>query len=608
MSGKREHFNELFYHWRLDKAKKEEDILLTAIDISGYAELDLDLRKINEDFKDSNSLKFKELERRGKRGLGTLLYCKFMVEDYLQSLEPENKDEKILLEAIMLNLEGLYLQGQVETQTKLNSLIANCNLWLDNHTSNRSNNEHIKSLCYALFMLLKILDISLKGLDSWSKSLAKPFIKLELLEKDTENLLKKTEEKLTLIEAQIVPKDEHSPPKNLAEYLNQNYLQRIEKEPRYNHDALLEKVSLLEIAVQNVEKLSQILKKRETIKFNSQLIQSLLFSLEENERRVLGRKYFLELIAENNNSFTELMGNIGEEAKMSLVKKITQLRNPDNYQKVSSSMQYAASWITAIPASALRLTVPQTWQETVVSIVPATLDSECKCELRILVEKYLKDLNQDLKITEERVKECMEHNLASQEQYEKFINDATPKTIEIINEASKAMLDGLIEYRNLLKLAFIMQQKLKEIKNLDTRVQEFLHQYDGFLVKISNFFAKFFSFFKTETAKLVDEVYETQLGLQSLKEEYQKNFKIACEQFKKNSPMPLNLEDHLIAQTKEVMKQAGSDEKISAKKQNIYHSIKVIRQGFFSLKQEPCPTIEEPDELLSRIPQTDCYQ
>ena len=45
-------------------------------------------------------------------------------------------------------------------------------------------------------MLLKILDISLKGLDSWSKSLAKPFIKLELLEKDTENLLKKTEEKL----------------------------------------------------------------------------------------------------------------------------------------------------------------------------------------------------------------------------------------------------------------------------------------------------------------------------------------------------------------------------------------------------------------------------
>ncbi|WED42450.1 hypothetical protein [Legionella cardiaca] len=588
MTGKIELIKDFFNHWRQDNAKKEEDILLTAIDFVIYLEDGVDLKKINEEFIDTKSPKYNALDRYRKRGFGALVYCKFILQEYLKNLTTANMDEIAVLEKIAQNLEDLYLSSRTETQKKINNLTDSYHLWLSNYARAKLNDRQIQPLCYSLYILLKILNISLKGLDSWSKGLARPFIDLGWLDAEVEGLLTETRDTLSLLEMEMERNKRagDSPPENLTEYFNQRYLQLINQHPIYSYDCLEESISLLEHALRQVEKLGQLLKKRELIKAKIKSTESLLAVLEENERRIIGRKYFLELIAENNALFQELLNNTIEGTSLPLLKKIEQLKNPDNYQKLSSSVQYVTSWATILPTSALRLAVPQTWQESVVNSVPATLDSECKQELKVVAERCLKELKHELLTTKDNPKLTAEVSVSEQEQYEKFIHTASSETVSDLLTTSESMLKSLSEYKKLLKLTRITQQKFTEIKALDESTQEFLQQHDSLWTRLLSFLAKLFSFFNTETVKLVDRVRKIQSELPELKEEHHTSFQSECETAKKNMIIFPPLKECLIERAKVVVKLTGNEKRVKNKTQDIHHSFNLIEQGFFRLKQD----------------------
>ncbi|ASQ45089.1 hypothetical protein [Legionella clemsonensis] len=585
MTKRGEHFSELFYHWRLDKAKNEESVLLTVLDIDAYLQTVLDLKNIKNDFHHVTSLNYIALNRYGKREFGALVYCKFIIQDYFACA---GEEEQVLLNAIMENIDGLYIQGRVDTQTKLNSLIASCHLWLDNYTQNRVDVFQIKSLCCTLYLLLKVLEIFLKNLGGWSKQLAKPFVDLNSLIHAIDNLLAKTEERFNAINTSTLLEEKSIIPQNLAEFFDKKYLKIAATNPTERYDLLLEKVSLLKTLVTDTRAVSMTLKKRHEVEKRIQNAQALLDLMEDNARRVIGRKYFLELIEENDKYFQDVMNCLDSEEKTALLEKVEQLKKPTSSQKVYSSVQYGVSYVTALPTSAFRLTVPQDWQNYVVSVIPDTLDSQCKGELKFLIETALKKLKKTLADTETELQILAEKFPADKERYEQFIKSKiSPEVIEQMIISSEVMMNSLAMYENLLSYANKMREISKEIYALNEKIDCFLQLHNGFWVKLSNFLARFFSVFKTETAKLVGKVQAIQSELNALKQEYTSNFKKACDVYLQKQGILHPQLHHLL--TKEA-KSLGSLIEIPKKavmtKTTMHASFSHIRQCFFYLKED----------------------
>lgn len=72
--------------------------------------------------------------------------------------------------------------------------------------------------------------------------------------------------------------------------------------------------------------------------------------------------------------------------------KIEQLKNPDFYQTVSSTLLWGASWATSLGAVIYRQVTPQAVQDTVATYVPSTQDSEAKALLKELARQQLMEL------------------------------------------------------------------------------------------------------------------------------------------------------------------------------------------------------------------------
>ncbi|WP_231861924.1 hypothetical protein [Legionella hackeliae] len=584
VTGKKEYFSEQFNRWRLGEAKKEEAVLLTVLEISSYFETGIEIEQIKKDFCDTTSSRYKELDCFKKRELGALVYCKFVAQDYLQSVDQEEKE---LLESIIKNIEGLYLQNRTDTQKKLNSLTQNCNIWLDNYTKDKEDPAQIKALCSSLYLLLKILEIFLQSLSSWSKKLAGSFVDIDALIKEIGCLLIKTEVKFNQIKLLNSAKNLSPVPKNLAELFDKSYLQLLETNPVNTPDALLGKVFSLENMVSHTNRLGAVLKKRMEIKSRLQNAQSLLIALENNAHRALGRKYFLEFIEKHDKHFNELMEHLDSEVREMFLERIEQLKNPNGSQKIISSVQYGASWATALPTSALRLALPQNWQDTVSSVVPATWDSQCKDQLKGIIVGVSKDLKQDLTEVEKEVTSFNDKFAVDKTSYEQFVKEISAEVIETVSVSSNALLQSIQRYKNLLTFVFDTQEKLKEIKSLDNKVSEFLYLYDGFWVKISNFFARFCAFFKTEAAQLVDKAREIQNELRSLEKKHHDVFERVYEEYiKEQGTLHPQLQACFTKNAKAIINTIEIDTKETLANKTIHQSSVVINKGFFSVKKK----------------------
>lgn len=569
MTRKKECFEDFVIRWRSEKAQEGKN-LLAAIQLNAYIEGVLDLKQIQEDFKRSDLVKYREFDKDGKIGHGAILYCKFMVDNY----ESDNNQEQELFALISNNLQGLYSNSFVQTQEKVNDLITNCKLWLNAHVTTKKNyDDDVKALCNTLYVFLKILDVGLYNLNGWKKALANRFIDVDNLITEINSLLSLAEEKIAAVQKPAEVNDVERPPQNLAEYFTQYYLQIFKVEPIAS---LEDKVSTLKVAVKQAKKVSETFKK---------LIfaRSLLSNLLENNERIVGQKYFLDLKRENEFKFRYLMEHIEGEAKELLLENIKCLENPGGYQKISSSIQYTASWITALPTAAMRFTIPQAWQSAIINTTPATIDSECKFLLKILLEQHIAIFDKEL-ISIQTNFMFYDDSIATQKKsYEKFVQNASVNVLDSIISQSSEIIAALNDYDQLLGSTLMMRQHFQDIQDTGEDIRHFLCLYDGFLVKLSNFFAQFCSFFKTETAKLVDKVKSMQEELGTLRKEYQNLHQLSYEAFRNSAKLPQALRTSLIEKSEKIVSQIVETQKANRQAETMKQAWSRIEQRFFKL-------------------------
>ncbi|KTD22023.1 purine NTPase, putative [Legionella lansingensis] len=582
-------FRDYFTRWRLKEAKNEELRLKTAVEIANYVSSALNIEKINQELKDSYSPPYKKFASYGELNYGSLLYCKLILEVYIEDsglLRLEESEEKILLEKITYNIAGLYLESRVQTQEKLEGLVKNSTLWLEKFTANRNNPEHVKYLCCAFYVFLKTLTISLSQYYPWAKKATAKLVGIELdvFEEALKDLLEQISKKVSQLQTEILP-TVLSSPQTVAEYLNERYLQLLKQESMEDADSVLQKIDTLKDYVLKVMTLVTTLQRNHELRSQIALAQTILTILHTNEHQVTGRKYFLELLQNNEDSFKLFIANLEEDSRREVLKKIDQLKKPDGYQQMSASIQYVGSWLTALPASTMRLTMSEQTQDAVISILPQTLDSECKAYVKSLATSYIHNLGQALNQNEDQLKKLIKTLSAGQSEFEKLLTNLSAEVLPL-RAATEGTIASLEAYKQLLQLASNRQEKLREIESLDIKAAAFLSAHDSFLIKLCKFLSQFFGCFAIKEVEQVDVIKEIKRKLGLLREEYHDFFMKEIETFKETSTLSLNLKNHIVKQL-EMRNSINPGEPVTnLLSEDCTRSYTAITQRFFKLRQE----------------------
>ncbi|KTC84820.1 hypothetical protein [Legionella brunensis] len=521
-----EQFRQLFAAWRQEKASNEENYLKTAIAISRYTDNLSSIETIKRDLETCESQLYIDFDQYGgKRTLGTLLYGRLATQEYLNSLADKDSPEAQLLSTLTQTLSSLYSEPLSDLSSNLNLLLNSTNLWLNSYAIRDP--EKGQTLCRYLYTTLRIAKLRLDNNISWAHQKIAATQGIDLAEKKQQitNLLEKTEKTAKELEALLHSHEEPSAPKNLVDYFNKEFLVLLAETPEPDKLATLE--GKLNTVHDDTLQLLKARQRKAEIESEIKPIQRLVQAVITNDQKIIDRLYFVDLIKQYQTGYDLLV--VTENGKR-LAQKADSLINPDTWQQFSSTIQYSFSWLTALPTIAYRSYFSQDTQDTVASYF-VTLDSECKNDLKILAQTHLKQLEQDLSLAGEEVEKA--GLVLAKEQLKPLIAKTTDEELINLVETTETIKNVIEEYKVLLTIVTDKREKLKNIKNLSAEINEFIKIHDDFFVMISNFLSNLSPVFKTEKAKMVDEIHLFKEKLHELAENYQLALSIVREDFSK---------------------------------------------------------------------------
>ncbi|MFI4918888.1 MAG: hypothetical protein ACHP65_04970 [Legionellales bacterium] len=124
-------------------------------------------------------------------------------------------------------------------------------------------------------------------------------------------------------------------------------------------------------------------------------VRALLQKIIENNRNV-SQKYVLDLI-DNDEGYRVLMSDTSADPlNVLLLKNLEQIKHPTNTQKLVSDASWLVSCLTAPVTNYFRLHVAYSVQDAITGQLPATLDGDCKKNLKTLAETHLIALQKPL--------------------------------------------------------------------------------------------------------------------------------------------------------------------------------------------------------------------
>ncbi|ERH46300.1 purine NTPase, partial [Legionella pneumophila str. Leg01/11] len=419
-----------------------------------------------------------------------------------------------------------------------------------------------KELCADLYALLCIAKRSLKK----NEILASWFIDVHEINKKLEELLAKTEGKVESLDKILSEKLNESletsqKDRTIQDYFNERFTEILsgDEEQRAKLDKL--KVSLKEVA-DGLSGIVELRKEKATISEKIKKIEALLKIVEENDKKVAGRQYFLDLLASYKDHFNTLMSTEGGELKKQLAGKIEQLKTPDFYQTVSSTLLWGASWATSLGTVIYRQITPQAVQDRVSAYAPATLDSEAKALLQELARQQLIELKKQQSLKRDELVQRYSQLSSGSSELEKLIINATSDHLEQIaaatTETSK-VLDGYDQIEIKLK------DKLEKLKgNQFTRKQlfDFIEKNDTWIVKLSNWLAEnIHEIFKSDTARMIDKARKAQQKLGEFERQYQTEIESEKAKIENNDSLSSEMKVFLKNQFEETKKAGGMEQK-----------------------------------------------
>ncbi|HAT1823274.1 Dot/Icm T4SS effector Lem20 [Legionella pneumophila] len=576
MKSKEERFNE----WRQEKAKSEQAYIKTVPLVEEYIKSFDTLAELRNDVANPNSEKIKKMDAHKRRTLGVLLYAKLKLDEVIEKISDSDSQEKDLLIELNNTLSKAYDNPKSDAKNRVKILIETTEQLLD--IEHHSYPQLAKELCADLYALLCIAKRSLKK----NEILASWFIDVHEINKKLEELLEKTEEKVESLDKILSEKLNESletSPKDrtIQEHFNERFTEILsgDEKQRTKLDKL--KMSLKEVA-EGLSGIVELRKEKATIGEKIKKIEALLKAVEENDKKVTGRQYFLDLLASHKDHFNTLMSTEGGELKKQLAAKIEQLKNPDFYQTVSSTLLWGASWATSLGTVIYRQITPQAVQDRVSAYVPATLDSEAKALLQELARQQLIELKKQQNLKRDELVQRYSQLSSGSPELEKLITNATSDHLEQIaaatTETSK-VLDGYDQIEIKLKDNV---EKLKGNQLTRKQLSDFIEKNDTWIVKLSNWLAEnIHEIFKSDTARMIDKARKAQQKLGEFERQYQTEIESEKAKIENNDSLSSEMKVFLKNQFEETKKAGGMEQK---PQKNL--SKETLQKLFFSLLPE----------------------
>ncbi|HBD9380806.1 TPA: Dot/Icm T4SS effector Lem20 [Legionella pneumophila] len=576
MKSKEERFNE----WRQEKAKSEQAYIKTVPLVEEYIKSFDTLAELRNDVANPNSEKIKKMDAHKRRTLGVLLYAKLKLDEVIEKISDSDSQEKDLLIELNNTLSKAYDNPKSDAKNRVKILIETTEQLLD--IQHHSYPQLAKELCADLYALLCIAKRSLKK----NEILASWFIDVHEINKKMEELLAKTEEKVESLDKILSEKLNESletsqKDRTIQEHFNERFTEILsgDEKQRTKLDKL--KMNLKEVA-EGLSGIVGLRKEKATIGEKIKKIEALLKTVEENDKKVTGRQYFLDLLASHKDHFNTLMSTEGGELKKQLAAKIEQLKNPDFYQTVSSTLLWGASWATSLGTVIYRQITPQAVQDRVSAYVPATLDSEAKALLQELARQQLIELKKQQNLKRDELVQRYSQLSSGSPELEKLITNATSDHLEQIaaatTETSK-VLDGYDQIEIKLKDNV---EKLKGNQLTRKQLSDFIEKNDTWIVKLSNWLAEnIHEIFKSDTARMIDKARKAQQKLGEFERQYQTEIESEKAKIENNDSLSSEMKVFLKNQFEETKKAGGMEQK---PQKNL--SKETLQKLFFSLLPE----------------------
>ncbi|HHV7596804.1 TPA: Dot/Icm T4SS effector Lem20 [Legionella pneumophila] len=556
MKSKEERFNE----WRQEKAKSEQAYIKTVPLVEEYIKSFDTLAELRNDVANPNSEKIKKMDAHKRRTLGVLLYAKLKLDEVIEKISDSDSQEKDLLIELNNTLSKAYDNPKSDAKNRVKILIETTEHLLN--IEHHSYPQLAKELCADLYALLCIAKRSLKK----NEILASWFIDVHEINKKLEELLAKTEEKVESLDKILSEKLNESletSPKDrtIQEHFNERFTEILsgDEKQRTKLDKL--KMSLKEVA-EGLSGIVELRKEKATIGEKIKKIEALLKTVEENDKKVTGRQYFLDLLASHKDHFNTLMSTEGGELKKQLAGKIEQLKNPDFYQTVSSTLLWGASWATSLGTVIYRQITPQAVQDRVSAYAPATLDSEAKALLQELARQQLIELKKQQSLKRDELVQRYSQLSSGSPELEKLIINATSDHLEQIaaatTETSK-VLDGYDQIEIKLKDNV---EKLKGNQLTRKQLSDFIEKNDTWIVKLSNWLAEnIHEIFKSDTTRMIDKARKAQQKLGEFERQYQTEIESEKAKIENNDSLSSEMKVFLKNQFEETKKTGGMEQK-----------------------------------------------
>ncbi|CZG68683.1 Dot/Icm T4SS effector Lem20 [Legionella pneumophila serogroup 1] len=556
MKSKEERFNE----WRQEKAKSEQAYIKTVPLVEEYIKSFDTLAELRNDVANPNSEKIKKMDAHKRRTLGVLLYAKLKLDEVIEKISDSDSQEKDLLIELNNTLSKAYDNPKSDAKNRVKILIETTEQLLD--IQHHSYPQLAKELCADLYALLCIAKRSLKK----NEILASWFIDVHEINKKMEELLAKTEEKVESLDKILSEKLNESletsqKDRTIQEHFNERFTEILsgDEKQRTKLDKL--KMNLKEVA-EGLSGIVGLRKEKATIGEKIKKIEALLKTVEENDKKVTGRQYFLDLLASHKDHFNTLMSTEGGELKKQLAAKIEQLKNPDFYQTVSSTLLWGASWATSLGTVIYRQITPQAVQDRVSAYVPATLDSEAKALLQELARQQLIELKKQHNLKRDELVQRYSQLSSGSPELEKLITNATSDHLEQIaaatTETSK-VLDGYDQIEIKLKDNV---EKLKGNQLTRKQLSDFIEKNDTWIVKLSNWLAEnIHEIFKSDTARMIDKARKAQQKLGEFERQYQTEIESEKAKIENNDSLSSEMKVFLKNQFEETKKAGGMEQK-----------------------------------------------
>ena len=423
---------------------------------------------------------------------------------------------------MLLNLSQILGDAYTNIKNNVNqitSLYEIIGKLLDLSIENKAHWQRKKTLCSSLYALLYIVNTLILNMTFIKKGIVSSFINIEKQKTAIIHLLKHIEDTDKMLDTQLssvlnIEKQESAvKSKPLQEEYNEQFLAVLNQS-----GSVEERLGVLESTMSSViTSISKVITEKsknagielqltrprdKKSELNSQVlaISELLDAIQQNDRKISGRKYVLDLIGDHKTVYAWLLADMSADEHRSWHDKIEQLEKPDIKQKVL----YVMSWANSLTTIVYRSAAPQAFQN-VASFRTLTLDSQCKAELQCLANSCRDRLTNELSKVDASMQALNNQFSYKDSQDNPRLANETITNLNLLISANEEAKQAVLSYRSLFSSIKKNATILEKLKQNDSTLDQFIQTHDGFLVWISNIFANLSVIFKSETATMIDE-------------------------------------------------------------------------------------------------------